>query len=153
MRTLIRSVTAIAIASLLAGLALLGAVAQSGGAQTFTIPVHARRSARAAFREAFGSMRQFEGLQLRSAVADKADRVVQGSFTATVGGVSVTGVLLAGTAGSAVGAYDTSTVLRGRFRRPSRKWARAAAPAAERCVRFTESRSVPDRSRWRPHGT
>jgi hypothetical protein len=69
--------------------------------------VHARGSARAAFREALRSLHGFGGLRLRSAVADKSDRFVEGSFTATLRGTPVSGLLLAGTAGRAVALYDT----------------------------------------------
>jgi hypothetical protein len=83
------------------------AAAAPGGAQTFSIPVHARGSARDAFREAFRSLHGFGDLRLRSAFGDKANRFVEGSFTATLHGTPVSGVLLAGAEGRAVALYDT----------------------------------------------
>jgi hypothetical protein len=81
--------------------------AQSAPGQTFTVSVHARGSARAAFREAFGALHGLDGVRLRSAFADKNDRFVEGFFTASFQGRPVTGALLAGTAGRAAGAFDT----------------------------------------------
>lgn len=81
--------------------------AQTVPGRTFTIPVHARASARAAFREALRSLR-LDGVRLRSAFSDRHDRFVEGSFTATQHGTAVSGVLLAGTRGVAAAAYDTT---------------------------------------------
>lgn len=87
-----------------------GAAASAGtaaGAQSFTIPVRARGSARDAFREAFRSLHGFGDLHVRSAFGDKANRFVEGSFTATLHGTPVSGVLIAGADGHAVAIYDT----------------------------------------------
>jgi hypothetical protein len=81
--------------------------AAAGGAQTLGISVHTRGSARDAFREAFRSLRGFGDLHLRSAFGDKSNRFVEGSFTATLHGTPVSGVLLAGAEGHAVAVYDT----------------------------------------------
>jgi hypothetical protein len=80
---------------------------QAAPGRTFTIPVHARASARAAFREALRSL-QLDGVQLRSAFSDTRDHFVEGSFTATWRGAAVSGVLLAGTKGVAAAAFDTT---------------------------------------------
>jgi hypothetical protein len=92
---------------LLVALCATPAAAQSAPGQTFTIAVHARGSARAAFREAFGALRGLDGVTLRSAFADKNDRFVEGFFTASFHGRPMTGALLAGTSGVAAGAFDT----------------------------------------------
>ncbi len=81
--------------------------AQSAPGTTVTIPVHARGSARAAFREAVRSLR-LDDVRLRSAFSDRYDRFVEGSFTATLRGTAVSGVLLAGTHGVAAAAFDTT---------------------------------------------
>ena len=96
-------------AALLVLLAALSgpAAAQSPPGRTFTIPVHAQTSARAAFREALGALPGLDAVRLRSALADKHDRFVEGFFTATRHGAPVTGVLLAGRDGRAAGAFDT----------------------------------------------
>ena len=92
---------------LLVALCAASATAQSAPGETFTIAVHARGSARAAFREAFGALRGLDGVTLRSALADKNDRFVEGFFTASFHGRAMTGALLAGTSGVAAGAFDT----------------------------------------------
>jgi hypothetical protein len=104
MRTLVSLV--VASCSLLAATAPVAA--QGAGAQTFTIPVDPHGSARAAFRQALASMPALDGVRLRSALADMADRFVEGAFTASFHGRTVSGVLLAGTSGSAVGAFDAT---------------------------------------------
>ncbi|HEV2739836.1 MAG TPA: hypothetical protein VGU66_14765 [Candidatus Elarobacter sp.] len=83
------------------------AATQVAPGRTFTIPVHARASARAAFREALRSL-PLDGLRLRSAFSDTHDRFVEGAFTATWRGAAISGVLLAGTAGVAAAAFDTT---------------------------------------------
>lgn len=77
----------------------------ANGAQTFRFRVHAT-SARAGFREAFASLHALRDARVRSAFADRADRFVEGFFTATYDGRPVTGVLLAAN-GVAAGAFDT----------------------------------------------
>lgn len=81
--------------------------AQSAPGRIFSVAVHARGSARAAFREAFGSLRGLDGVTLRSAFTDKHDRFVEGFFTASFRGRPMTGALLAGTKGVAAGAFDS----------------------------------------------
>ncbi len=103
MRTLISALLTIVVAAFMPS----GASAQSGPGTTVTIPVHARGSARAAFREALRSLR-LDSVRLRSAFSDRHDRFVEGSFTATLRGTAVSGVLLAGTRGVAAAAYDTT---------------------------------------------
>ncbi|HEY0394127.1 MAG TPA: hypothetical protein VGD01_06485 [Candidatus Elarobacter sp.] len=83
----------------------VAAAAQGAGARTFTLHVHAG-SARAAFREALSGLRGLNDVRVRSAVADRADRFVEGFFTATAGGRAVTGVMLTAN-GVAAGAFDT----------------------------------------------
>jgi hypothetical protein len=95
---------ALAVALLVLNAATCTAQAASG--TTFTLHVQSRTSARAAFRQAFASLPGLKSVRLRSALADKHDRFVQGSFTALHGDVPVTGVLLAGRSGVAAGAYD-----------------------------------------------
>ncbi len=80
---------------------------QAAPGRTFTIPVHARASARAAFREALRSL-PLDGLRIHSAFSDTRDRFVEGAFTATWHGAAISGVLLAGTAGVAAAAFDTT---------------------------------------------
>jgi hypothetical protein len=89
---------------------LAGAVpcaAQTAAGRTFTVPVRARGSARAAFREALAALPGLQSVRLRSALADKGDRFVEGFFTATFRGRPVTGALLAARGGVAAGAFDT----------------------------------------------
>ncbi len=86
-----------------------GDASAAPGAQTFSIPVHARGSARDAFREAFRSLHGFGDLRLRSAFGDKSNRFVEGSFTATLHGTPVSGVLIAGADGHAVAVYDAQS--------------------------------------------
>lgn len=94
------------LAMTIAGNARADAQPQSG--QTFTIPVRATSSARAAFREAVASLRGLGAVRLTSALADRADRFVEGFFTATYQGRPVSGVLLAGRGGTAAVAFDAS---------------------------------------------
>ncbi|HEY0395272.1 MAG TPA: hypothetical protein VGD01_12320 [Candidatus Elarobacter sp.] len=75
------------------------------GAQTFSFHVQGG-SARAGFRAALASLHGLRAVRVRSAIADRADRFVEGFFTATAGGHAVSGVLLTAN-GIAAGAYDT----------------------------------------------
>ena len=104
MRTFISAALALAVTL---SLSPAPASAQTVPGKIFRIPVQARGSARAAFREALRSIR-LDGLQVRSAFSDTHDRFVEGAFTATQRGRAVTGVLLAGTAGVAAAAFDTT---------------------------------------------
>jgi hypothetical protein len=81
--------------------------AQTAPGRRFTVQVHARGSARAAFREALAALPWLQSVQLRSALADKGDRFVEGFFTATFRGRPVTGALMAARGGMAAGAFDT----------------------------------------------
>jgi hypothetical protein len=74
--------------------------------RSFTIPVRARTSARAAFREALPKLRELSGVRLMSAFADREDRFVEAFYTAAYHGRPVAGALVAVRAGAA-GAFDT----------------------------------------------
>ncbi len=68
--------------------------AGNGACRAFAIQVHATRSSRAAFREAIVALRAggLRGLAVRSALADRGDRFVQGFISASDGGTPVEGV-------------------------------------------------------------
>ena len=84
----------------------LPAAADPAIGKPFRLAVHARSSARAAFREAIAMLNGLQAVTVRSAVADKNDRFVEGFFTATFGGRPVTGAIVAAR-GAAAGAFDT----------------------------------------------
>jgi hypothetical protein len=86
--------------------AAVPAVAQPEIGRSFSVPVRAGASARAAFREAIALLPGLRDVRLRSALADKDDRFVEGFFTATFAGRAVTGALVAAR-GKAAGAFDT----------------------------------------------
>jgi len=100
-------VAAVLAAVLAAGSAHAAEAGESGRA--FTLRVHETRSARAAFREAVGTLRdgRLRGLAVRSALSDRNDRFVQGFIGASLDGVPVTGVVFAGTSGVVGAVIDT----------------------------------------------
>jgi hypothetical protein len=110
MRPIAARVCAVAVLWALLFAGFVPARAAGGAAsRAFTVNVQETRSARAAFREAIVALRaaRLPGLAVRSALADRNDRFVQGFISASFDRTPVRGVLFAGTTGVVGVVIDT----------------------------------------------
>jgi len=97
-------------ACVLATLVATQVTAVRAGGETghaFVVPVHAKGSARAAYREAVGDV-GFSDFKVTSALSDRSDRFVEGFFRARYRGGDVAGIMFAGTGGRVGGIFDST---------------------------------------------